>query len=55
MFYLNQFNEAESAFILKPEELRYIPIIAKIPVQQDPALSYAPLIIDKSYVKHIIG
>jgi len=35
------FNEASKAFVLKPEKLRYKPIIIDDPVQPDPKLSYA--------------
>ncbi len=35
------FNEAAKAFVLKPEKLRYQPIIIDDPVPQDPKLSYA--------------
>lgn len=54
LFYLKKFNEAESAFILKPEELRYIPIIATIPINQDPGLSYAERTVERSYFSHKI-
>jgi len=35
------FDEAGSAFVLKPEKLRYIPIVLETPPAQDPAVSYA--------------
>jgi hypothetical protein len=39
-FYTQQFDDAGSAFILKPERLRYIPVFIPIPPPQNPALSY---------------
>lgn len=52
IFYLEQFNEAGSAFILKPEELRYIPQYATAPKKQNPSVSYAPKQISKPYFSH---
>lgn len=52
IFYLEQFNEAGSAFILKPDELRYVPQYATAPKKQDPKLSYAPKQISKPYFSH---
>jgi hypothetical protein len=54
IFYLEQFNEANSAFILKPAELRFIPKFAKVPQKQDPKVSYAPKVIKKPYFNHEI-
>ena len=54
IFYLEQFNEANSSFILKPAELRFIPKYAKVPKPQDPKLSYAPKVIKKPYFNHKI-
>lgn len=54
IFYLEQFNEAGSAFILKPAQLRYIPAISKIPKKQNPDLSYAPKVLKKPYFTHKI-
>ena len=54
IFYLEQFNEAGSAFILKPSQLRYIPVASKIPKQQNPDLSYAPKVVKKPYFTHQI-
>ena len=54
VYYLEEFNTQGSAFILKPSSLRYIPLMAKEPVKQDPKLSYAPKEIKKPYFKHTI-
>jgi hypothetical protein len=51
-FYLERFNQANSAFILKPEQLRYIPTYIKDPTPQDPKLSYAQRNIQKPYFNH---
>ena len=40
--YLDKFNQAGTAFILKPERLRYIPVTIPAPPPQNPQLSYAP-------------
>jgi len=40
--YLDKFNQAGTAFILKPEHLRYIPVTIPAPPPQNPQLSYAP-------------
>jgi hypothetical protein len=36
------FNDAGCAFVLKPENLRYIPITVSSPTPQNPAVSYEP-------------
>jgi hypothetical protein len=54
VFYLEQFNEEGSAFKLKPEQLRYIPVQGTIPQKQNPQLSYAPKIVKKPYFSHKI-
>lgn len=54
IYYLEEFNANGSAFILKPEALRYIPIMAKTPTKQDPSLSYAPREVKKPYFRHVI-
>lgn len=54
IYYLEEFNTNGSAFILKPEALRYIPIMAKTPSKQDPSLSYAPREVKKPYFRHVI-
>lgn len=39
-FYTQFFNDAGSAFVLRPDRLRYIPVFIPIPPAQDPAVSY---------------
>ena len=53
-FYMNFFNDAGFAYVLKPKELRYIPVQMKTPTPQDPKLSYARRVIQKPYFKHEI-
>lgn len=53
-YYLEQFNKYGSAFILKPEELRYVPVYADKPADQEPKLSYAPRQIEKPYFSHTL-
>ena len=48
-YYLEFFNKRNSAFVLKPKPLRYIPVIVDNPEAQDPKLSYAPKEIKKAY------
>ena len=48
------FNEANSAFVLKPSALRYIPVQIAAPPPQDPALSYAPKTISGQYFNYNI-
>ena len=45
------FNEAGSAFVLKPEKLRYIPVVLKTPPPQNPDVSYATRTIESDYYK----
>ena len=54
IYYLKQFNNAKSAFILKPKELRYIPVMIKKPPPQNPQLSFAPKKIDLPMYKTTI-
>jgi hypothetical protein len=54
VYYLDLFNDAGSAFILKPKNLRYIPVIAPPPVTQNPENSYAPRVNEKPYYKFFI-
>lgn len=49
IYYLEFFNKNNSAFVLKPKPLRYIPIVVDNPEPQDSKLSYAPKEIKKSY------
>jgi len=39
-FYFQYFDEAGSAFVLRPDRLRYIPTFIPIPPPQNPAVSY---------------
>ncbi len=41
-YYFDMFNEAGSAFILKPEYLRYVPTTIPPPPPANPCVSYAP-------------
>ena len=50
-FYDIMFDEANSAFILKPLHLRYIPLTIKDPDPQDPKLSYANRTVESDYYK----
>ena len=52
--YLNFFNKERSAFVLKPEKLRYIPVTVPVPKTQNPELSFSQKTIDKPYFKHVI-
>lgn len=52
VYYLEEFNNVGSAFLLKPAELRYEPKYAKNPEKQNPQLSYAPRTIKKPYFQH---
>jgi len=45
-YYFKKFNDAGTAFLLKPANLRYIPVVVKDPPPQNPQLSYAPRSID---------
>jgi hypothetical protein len=39
-FYTQYFDDAGSAFVLRPDRLRYIPVFIPIPPAQDPSVSY---------------
>jgi len=54
IYYLEEFNSKGSAFMIKPESLRYIKVYAETPTKQDPKLSYAPKQLKKPYFNHII-
>jgi len=43
------FDTCGYAFCLKPEKLRYVPVIIPTPSAPDPALSYAPKEVKKDY------
>ena len=45
------FDREGSAFILKPERLRYIPVTIPNPIQQDPSLSYQTRTTQTDYYK----
>ena len=45
------FDEIGVAFVLKPEPLRYIPVIVDDPIPQDPALSYATRDVSSDFYK----
>ena len=48
------FNEGNSAFVLKPIALRYVPVQIPEPPPQDPSLSYAPKTISGQYFNYNI-
>jgi hypothetical protein len=53
--FIDSFFENEGhAFVLKPEELRFIPILIDNPQPQDKNLSFAPRVVSKPYVDIII-
>ena len=52
--YLNFFNKEGSAFVLKPEKLRYIPRTVPVPQAQSQELSFSQKTIEKPYFKHVI-
>lgn len=54
IYTLNTFYKNQSAFILKPENLRYIPVTIDKPLPQNPKLSYAQRVINKPYFTHVI-
>lgn len=54
VFYINKFNNKNTAFLLKPEHLRYEPIHAKTPTKQNKNLSYAPKELKKPYFRHVL-
>lgn len=54
LYYLDLFNDNKSAFILKPEQLRYKPVTIDKPKKQNPALSYAPRQIKMPYFSGMI-
>jgi hypothetical protein len=45
------FDENGSAFVLKPENLRYIPVTIPLPPKQNPELSYATRTVQSDYYK----
>lgn len=53
-FYEAFFTENKSAFVLKPKNLRYIPVTIKAPPPQDPALSFGTRAISSDYYNFTI-
>ena len=53
-FYETFFAENNSAFVLKPVNLRYVPVKINVPPPQNPALSYAPRKIKSDYYNFTI-
>lgn len=53
-FYEAFFAEKNSAFVLKPENLRYVQVTVKVPPPQDPALSYASRSVSSDYYNFTI-
>jgi len=45
------FDDHGSAFVLKPENLRYIPVTIPLPPQQDPNLAYATQTVQSDFYK----
>lgn len=54
VYTMNTFYQNQSAFILKPENLRYVPVTIDKPLPQNPKLSYAQKVISKPYFTHVI-
>lgn len=54
IYYLEQFNRERSGFILKPQELRYIPITVERPKKQDPKVSFASQKVEKPYFSAVV-
>ena len=48
------FDDSGYAFVLKPENLRYIPVTIPLPPQQNPALSYATRSVQSDFYKFTI-
>lgn len=53
-FYETFFAEQNSAFVLKPANLRYVPVTINVPPPQNSALSYAPRKIKSDYYNFTI-
>jgi hypothetical protein len=45
------FNQNRTAFVLKPERLRYIPITIPLPPPQNPEVSYATRTVESDFYK----
>lgn len=52
LFYDKKFNQAGSAFILKPDELRYQPVVITVPAPPPEDYSFAPREIASDYYNH---
>jgi hypothetical protein len=50
-YYCGLFNDAGFAYILKPEDERYVVVTIPEPTPQDPKLSYARKTVEKPYFK----
>lgn len=48
-YYTSFFNQSNSAFVLKPENLRYIPVTIPVPPPQNPAYSYETRVVEEDY------
>jgi hypothetical protein len=48
------FNRQGKAFMLKPKQLRYVPVTVEEPADQNPEYGYAPRTIEKPYFSHKI-
>lgn len=53
-YYNKYFNDQNSAFVLKPPELRYVPVTIPVPPPVDPKLSYAKREVEEDYYKFSI-
>jgi len=51
---IDYFNKNNSAFVLKPVELRFVPKTISPPKKQDPSLSYARRVVEKPYFRQEI-
>lgn len=50
-YYTSFFNQSNSAFVLKPEKLRYIPVTIPVPPEQNPEYSYATRVVEEDFYK----
>jgi hypothetical protein len=48
-YYTSFFNQSNSAFVLKPEKLRYIPVTIPVPPAQNPEYSYQTRVVEEDY------
>jgi hypothetical protein len=53
-YYNSVFEKQNSAFVLKPQELRYIPVTIDVPPPPNPAYSYASRPVETNYYKFTI-